>query len=126
MKTAIEALVLSLPWLSAAEGQQYVISTVAGGAPPPTPIAGVQASIGQPQGVAVDSAGNVYFTGLNCVFKVDSKGVMTRVAGNSRAGYSGDGGPATSAQLFAPNGLAVDASGNLFIEIGRASCRERV
>jgi uncharacterized protein (TIGR03437 family) len=95
--------------------QQYVISTIAGGAPPPTPAAALTVSIGAPSGVATDSAGNVYFLSLNCVFKLDKDGDATRVAGNSRAGYSGDGGPATSAQLANPLGVAVDASGNLFI-----------
>jgi sugar lactone lactonase YvrE len=98
-----------------ASAQQYVISTVAGGAPPPTPAAALAASIGSSYGVAVDGAGNAYFTGLNCVFKVDQNGILTRVAGNSRAGYSGDGGSALSAQLFAPSGVAVDGLGNLFV-----------
>jgi hypothetical protein len=92
--------------------QQYVISTVAGGAPPATPAAALSASIGTPNGVATDSAGSVYFTSLNCVFKLDPNGVLTRVAGNSRNGYSGDGGPAVSAQLSNrssnPYGLATD------------------
>ena len=95
--------------------QQYVISTIAGGAPPPTPAAALTVSIGAPSGVATDSAGNVYFLSLNCVFKLDKDGDATRVAGYSRAGYSGDGGPATSAQLANPLAVAVDASGNLFI-----------
>ena len=95
--------------------QEYVISTVAGGAPPTTPAAALTVSIGAPSGVATDSAGNVYFLSLNCVFKLDKDGDATRVAGNSRAGYSGDGGPATSAQLANPTGVAVDGSGNLFI-----------
>ncbi len=95
--------------------QQYVISTYAGGAPPPTPIAGVSASIGIPTGVATDPAGNVYFSSLNCVLKLDPSGVLTRVAGTSRAGYSGDGGPATSAQLNTPEGIALDSAGNLYI-----------
>ncbi|MCX6594263.1 MAG: hypothetical protein NTZ56_22340 [Acidobacteria bacterium] len=104
--------------------QEYTISTIAGGGPPATPVAGTAASIGQPYGVATDRAGNVFFSSLNCVFKLDADGVMTRVAGTSRPGFSGDGGPATSAQLFGldpsaqnPNlsGLAVDAAGNLFI-----------
>jgi hypothetical protein len=43
------------------------------------------------QGVAVDAAGNVYFNSLNCVFKLDRRGFLTRVAGTSYAGYSGDG-----------------------------------
>jgi uncharacterized protein (TIGR03437 family) len=102
-------------------GQQYVISTVAGGAPPPTPVAALSASFSTAGGVAVDTAGNVYFssadenpTGAN-IFKVDANGVLTRVAGNSRPGYAGDGGPATAAQLHTPEGLAVDADGNLYI-----------
>ncbi len=95
--------------------QQYVISTVAGGAPLPTPIAATTAPVGGISGVATDSAGNVYFSSANCVFKLDLFGNLTRVAGNSRAGYSGDGGPATSAQLSSPGGIAVDAVGNLFV-----------
>ncbi len=95
--------------------QQYAISTIAGGAPPPTPVTATSASLGNPAGVATDAAGNVYFASLHCVFKMDSSGTLTRIAGNSRAGFSGDGGAATSAQLFGPEGLAIDASGNLFI-----------
>jgi uncharacterized protein (TIGR03437 family) len=95
--------------------QQYTISTVAGGAPPFTPVAATSISIGQPQRVAVDTAGNFYFTSLNCVLKVDGNGTLTRIAGNSRAGYSGDGGPATQAQLNSPAGLAVDSTGDIFI-----------
>ncbi len=101
--------------------QQYVISTFAGVVPPPTPIAGVDASIGQPSTVATDSAGNAYFSAnLACVFKLDSNGVLTRAAGTCRAGYSGDGGPATDAQLGAGQslGLTVDSAGNLYIADG--------
>ena len=65
--------------------------------------------------MATDAAGNAYFTSLNCVFRLDLKGVVTRVAGTSRAGYSGDGGAAMNAQLNAPNGVAVDGAGDLFI-----------
>ena len=103
--------------ISAATAQQYVVSTVAGGAPPKTPVAGVSLSLGTVWGVATDGAGNAYFASsdLNSVFRLDPSGLMTRVAGNSRAGYSGDGGPATSAQLNDPRGVAVDKSGNLFI-----------
>src|SRR5689334_15316897 len=82
-----------------AGAQEYVISTYAGGASLPTPIAAVEAPIGAPTAVCVDPEDNVYFIGLDAVFKMDRDGMLTRVAGNSRPGYSGDGGPAVNAQL---------------------------
>src|ERR1035437_9317299 len=94
--------------------QQYTISTAAGGAPPATPASALNTSIGQPRKLAL-SGGNLYFSSGNSVFKIDTSGTMTLVAGNSRAGFSGDGGPAVNAQLSAPQGLAPDAGGNLYI-----------
>jgi len=99
-----------------ASGQQYTISTAAGGAPPLTPAAATGVSIGQPQRATADKAGNVYFSSsTNCVFKLTTSGVLTLVAGTSRAGFSGDGGPAVNAQLNAPQGVALDKAGNLYI-----------
>ncbi len=98
-----------------AQAQQYVISTVAGGAASPASIAANQASIGDPPRVAVDGAGNLYFGGSHCVFKVDSSGTLTRIAGNGRSGYSGDGGAATAAQVQFPDGIAVDSAGNIYV-----------
>ena len=70
-----------------------------------------------PYGVAVDHSGNVYIADSenNRIRKVDTKGTITTVAGTGSRGFSGDGGPATNAQIYAPWGLAVDNSGNLFI-----------
>ena len=62
----------------------------------------------------MDTAGNVYISDDNRVRKI-SGGVIATVAGNGSYGFSGDGGPATSAQLLNPHGLAVDAAGNLYI-----------
>src|SRR5947209_8377734 len=88
--------------IASATAQQYVISTIAGGAPPHTPAAAANSSLGDPTRLASDAAGNIYFSSLHSVFKVDASGTLTRFAGNGRAGNSGDGGPASSAQLNFP------------------------
>jgi uncharacterized protein (TIGR03437 family) len=80
------------------------------------PIMAVDAAIGSPAAITADASGNVYFSSSNnCVFKVDRTGVLTVVAGNSVAGYTGDGGPAVNAELNYPLGLAFDGAGNLYI-----------
>jgi uncharacterized protein (TIGR03437 family) len=106
--------------------QQYVISTIAGGVPPPTPAMAPTASIGDPTRLATDAAGNVYFGSLHSVFKVDAGGTLTRVAGTARPGNSGDGGPALTAQLNFPMGIAVDAAGNLFVADRDASVVRKI
>jgi hypothetical protein len=77
----------------------------------------VAAKLNTPRSVAVDGAGNLYIADKNNsrVRKVDPGGTITTVAGTGRAGYSGDGGPATAAQLKDPYGLALDGAGNLII-----------
>src|SRR5690242_17462106 len=95
--------------------QHYVVSTVAGGSPAPASISAAGMALGQAGRVAVSPSGVVYFTALNSVYRLDSGGVATRVAGNGRAGFSGDGGPATSAQLNSPQGMAIDSGGNIYI-----------
>ena len=66
--------------------------------------------------VAVDSGGNVYIAGGARVRKIATNGIITTVAGTGSAGYSGDNGPATSAQISSsPSGLAIDSKGNLYI-----------
>ena len=113
--TAILTLVISC----CAFGQTYTINTFAGNGTigysgdngPAT-----SAQLNQPGGVAVDAAGNVYIadTVNNRIRKV-ANGVISTVAGNGTLGYSGDDGPATSAQLSWPAGVAVDSAGNLYV-----------
>ncbi len=74
------------------------------------------ARIGVPSNVAVDASGNIYFSDSNVVRKVvAATGYITVAAGNGTSGNSGDGGPATSAQLSNPTNVAVDSSGNFYI-----------
>jgi sugar lactone lactonase YvrE len=75
------------------------------------------AQLNSPRGIAFDAAGNLYIAdALNNVIRevTTATGIITTVAG-STLGYSGDGGPATSAKLHLPVGIAFDASGNMFI-----------
>ena len=68
-------------------------------------------------GLASDMAGNWYIAdaGNNVIRKVNSAGIITTIAGNGTRGYSGDGGPATAAQLNKPADIAFDNVGNIYI-----------
>ncbi|MFL6448492.1 MAG: NHL repeat-containing protein [Bryobacteraceae bacterium] len=95
-----------------------VITTVAGGGDEGDGGLATDASLNSPNGVAVDGSGNLYIadTWNSRIRKVSaSTGVITTLAGNGSYGFSGDGGPATSASLYYPSGVAVDGSGNLYI-----------
>jgi NHL repeat len=85
------------------------------------------ASLSYPYGVAVDAAGDIFIAdyGNQRVRKVDANGIITTVAGNGDANYSGDDGAATNASLNYPTSVAVDPSGNLFIaDYGNDRIRE--
>jgi sugar lactone lactonase YvrE len=131
MKTLVAGIALWMAGVAgpSAKAQQYLISTYAGGGPLPLQARGTDLSIDwKSKGLATDSGGNLYFTSLNSVFKVGPDGSLVRIAGNGRAGYSGDGGPATDAGFSMdqrvdsppylgslPPGLAVDNAGNVYV-----------
>jgi len=90
------------------------ILTIAGGGTDdgrPATVAGLG-----PSGMAVDAAGNFYFSDSSRIRKVVAgSGIITTVAGNGAQGFSGDGGAATAAGLAGPAGVALDSAGNLYI-----------
>jgi sugar lactone lactonase YvrE len=97
------------------------ITTVAGNGG--TSLAGAggpatSAQVGYPDGIALDNAGDFYFsdTANNVVWMVSAKtGIASVVAGDGIAGSTGNGGPATNAELWSPKGIAVDSAGNIYI-----------
>ncbi len=113
-------------WAPQGSLAQYTISTVAGGGP--NNVAAAQASLGYPASVALDSNGNLYIASSyyeSQILEVSTRGMVTVVAGNGTSGYSGDGGPATSAALAQPGGVFADGSGNIFIaDTGNCVIRE--
>ncbi|HEY1576611.1 MAG TPA: Ig-like domain repeat protein, partial [Terracidiphilus sp.] len=113
------------------DAQSHMIETIAGiGSPGYSGDGGsaTQTPISTPAGLAIDGAGNIYFadSGNQIVRRIDVNGKITTVAGTPQSqGYSGDGGPATSAKLFLPEGIALDAVGNLYIaDTGNAAIRK--
>ncbi len=78
----------------------------------------IAATLNQPHGVTVDSAGNLYIadTANHVIRRVDAAtGFITTVAGDGTPGYMGDGGPANAAKLNSPLAVAFDAAGNMYI-----------
>jgi sugar lactone lactonase YvrE len=90
-------------------------------------IPATQALLNSPSGVAVDSSDNVYIADQSnnrIRFVSHSTGLITTVAGDGKAGFSGDGGRATHAKLNSPSAVAVDQNGNLYIaDLGNARVR---
>ncbi len=108
-----------------------IISTVAGNGT--TSYSGdggpaTAASFNHIEGIAIDVSNNIYVTdgNNNRIRKVDVSGTITTVAGNGTVGFSGDGGSATVAQLHFPTGIALDATGNLFIADSYNNCIRKI
>jgi trimeric autotransporter adhesin len=97
-----------------------IISTLAGNGSPGFSGDGGPATAAEftnTTGVAADISGNIYFSDEtnNRIRIVNSSGIINTFAGINSAGYSGDGGPATAAELFYPSGVTTDALGNVYI-----------
>ena len=102
------------------EAHAQIITTIAG-----TGVAGftgdggpaTSAELNSPYGVAVDGSSNVYVADgyNNRIRKINPSGIITTFAGNGAYRFSGDGGPATGAELDVPACVAMDGSGNILI-----------
>lgn len=116
-----------LSGLAPAADSGYSINTVAGSSWVGDGGPATSAILLQAEGLAADAAGNLYIADAadQRVRKVSPGGVIQTVAGTGVRGFAGDGGPATSAQLNSPYGLACDAKGNLYIaDLGNARVRK--
>lgn len=105
-------VVVALQWVAPARAEG-IINTVAGGGPDNVPA--LAANLDAPLGVTTDSFGNYYVSDHLRVYRVNSSGILTVAAGTGLADDLRDGDAATRASVFVPQGLAVDAQGNLFI-----------
>ncbi len=109
-----------------------IISTIAGNGQVGYSGNGGQATDAElhfPIGLCFDASGNLLFCdgGNNCVREIDGSGVISTIAGNGYGGYTGNGGPATSAEIFGPWGIAVNQHGNVcFADQGNNVVREIV
>jgi hypothetical protein len=75
------------------------------------------AELSHPLDLDIDASGNIYVSDAsnNRIRKINTAGIIKTIAGNGVAGYSGDGGQATAAEINNPDGISVDASGNIYI-----------
>jgi sugar lactone lactonase YvrE len=112
-------VVCFLPCVFSVKGMAQVITTFAGAGTANYSGDGglaIAAELKTPGHIAFDRVGNLYIcdAGNRRIRRINSAGVITTVAGNGTSTQSGDGGPATSAGIGIPTGIAVDTFGNLY------------
>jgi len=108
-----------------------IITTIAGtGTPGLSGDGGLatNAKIWTPAGLKFDKYGNLYFADESncCIRRIDTAGIITTIAGTGAYGFSGDGGPATLAKLYAPHDVAIDDSCNVYITDDENNCVRKV
>jgi sugar lactone lactonase YvrE len=133
MKTITKPLVFAfcgicIFYATNTQAQTSIINTVAGngvGSYSGNGGAATDAELHSPEGIAFDPSGNMYFADYynNVVREVNTSGIISTFAGNSVLGYSGNGGYATAAEFARPLGVAIDASGNIYISDGNSAIR---
>ncbi len=86
------------------------------------------ATLNRPMGIRIDATGNLLITEMfgSRIRKVNTSGIISTIAGNGTSGYSGDGGPATSAKINGPNDVHIDASGNIYIAESWNHCVRKI
>ncbi len=120
MRTLLLTFCLSL------QAGSYTISTVAGSDWVGENVPATSAILLQAEGIATDLKGNIYISDAanHRVRCISPNGIIRTIAGTGIAGFAGDNGPASSAQLNSPYGLALDFAGNLYIaDLGNARIR---
>jgi len=110
----IAAAVACAQFVPATVHAQNTISTIAGGATPPS--APLSADIPGPRAAVKDASGNIYIAApaSSYIFKVTPGGTLTTAAGVGYGGFAGDGGPATAATVANPAAFAFDSAGNFY------------
>ena len=107
-----------------AQARGTIVTIAGGGLEDGDNVLATDVALNRPLGIALDIQGNLYIadTDNHRIRRVDAiTGIITTVAGTGEPGFSGDGGPATSALLNTPNAIAIDSAGNIYVSSGGAS-----